>query len=82
MKSYTVFLIQLMVWSGYTVAEWLSRHDRWVFKALMFVLFLQMALYIGNSILKAKSKTAIVTVTSLGVYGGIHLILGSIMAHT
>ncbi|WP_409305268.1 hypothetical protein [Peribacillus sp. SCS-155] len=79
MKSYIVFLFQLMVWSGYTVAEWLSRHDRLIFKILMFCIFTYLAVYIGKAVLKSVRRTFFITVVSLTSYGVIQLILQSLI---
>ncbi len=68
MKRYIVFLMQWIVWSGYTLAEWLSRHDKWLFKAIMFILFFQLAILIARKILKTKLQTGAVTMLSLAAY--------------
>lgn len=75
MKGYAVFLIQWMVWSSYTLAEWLSKHDRVIYKALMFIVFLQIAVYISQSILRSPAKTGIITAVSLLSYGLLHFLL-------
>ncbi|MEK3800110.1 hypothetical protein MHI18_18095 [Peribacillus sp. FSL H8-0477] len=68
MKNYIVFLFQLMVWSGYTVAEWLSTHDKLLFKVLMFLVFTYLAVFIGKIILKSNKRTLLITCISLGSY--------------
>lgn len=75
MKSYVVFLLQWMVWSGYTLAEWLSKHDRILYKALIFFVFLQVAFYISHLILQSKMKTSVVTAVSLISYLLFHMTL-------
>ena len=69
-----------MVWSGYTLSGWLSGHDRFFFKAFMFLVFLQLAIYIGKVILHSNAKTSFVTILSLMSYIGIHLILHELLA--
>ena len=68
MKRYIVFMLQWIVWSGYTLAEWLSRHDKWLFKAIMFALFFQLAVLIAQKVLKTKLQTGAVTMLSLAAY--------------
>ncbi|WP_191992163.1 hypothetical protein [Peribacillus tepidiphilus] len=75
MKNYVVFLFQLMVWSGYTLAEWLSQHDRLLFKVIMFIVFLNVAVFIGKKVLNSNLKTFLVTLISLTTYSVIQLVL-------
>lgn len=79
LKNYIVFLFQLMVWSIYTLAEWLSVYDRLVFKWIMFLLFSYLAIYIGKAILKSTKQTFVVTTLSLVCYGALQLFLNIIM---
>ena len=57
-----------MVWSSYTLAEWLSVYDRLIFKCMMFLLFSYFAIYIGKVILKSTKQTLVVTTLSLICY--------------
>lgn len=75
MKSYAVFLLQWIIWSGYSLADWLSGQDRWVYKAVMFIVFLQLALYIGRLVLNSYVKTSLLTIMSLITYGIAHFLL-------
>ncbi len=79
LKSYLVILFQLMVWSSYTLAEWLSVYDRLVFKCMMFFLFSYLAIYIGKIILKSTKQTLMVTTVSLICYVALQLLLMTIM---
>jgi len=71
MKIYTVILIQLIIWSGFTFIEWLSKYDQLFFKVMMFFIFFYLALIIGNYIVKSIRKTFYITTLSLGLYGSI-----------
>ncbi|WP_080849206.1 hypothetical protein [Cytobacillus gottheilii] len=75
MKLYTAVIIQLIIWSGYTFIEWLSKYDQLVFKALMFFVFLYLAVIIGHYIIKSTRKTFVATMVSLSVYGSFHVIM-------
>jgi hypothetical protein len=75
MKGYTVMIIQLFIWSGFTFIEWLSKHDTLLYKSLMFAVFLYIGFIIGDSILKSARKTVVITFCSLLLYGSIHLSL-------
>ncbi|MGM9929879.1 MAG: hypothetical protein ACI35P_18225 [Bacillus sp. (in: firmicutes)] len=79
MKEYAVFLIQWIVWSGYTLSEWLSGSDRLLFNIVMFFFFLQIAVYIGKVLLRSNVKTGFVTSLSLLSYLGIHFILNEVL---
>ena len=67
-----------MVWSSYTLAEWLSVYDRLVFKCMMFFLFSYLAIYIGKIILKSTKQTLVVTIVSLICYAVLQLLLMTI----
>lgn len=78
MKVYTVFLLQLIIWSGYTFIEWLSQHDQLMYKIIMFFIFLYLAIIIGNSIMKSVKKTFFVTSLSLALYGSFYFTMSII----
>ena len=79
MKNYLVILFQLIVWSGYTLAEWLSANDRLVFKVCMFFIFSYLAVYIGKIFLKTNKQTLLITVISLGCYGALQVLLETLI---
>jgi hypothetical protein len=72
MKEYTVVLLQLIIWSGYTFIEWLSKHDHPLYNVIMFIVFFYLAVLIGNYIMKSAKKTILTTVLSLAIYGSFH----------
>jgi hypothetical protein len=72
MRTYIVILIQLMIWSGYTLIEWLSKHDQLVYKVIMFFVFFYLAYFIGSALIKQSRKAIFVTVFSLTIYGSFH----------
>jgi hypothetical protein len=78
MKVYVVVLIQLILWSGYTLLEWLSQHDQLLFNVLMFFIFFYLAIQIGNMIMQSAKKTIFVTTVSLSLYASVHLALNII----
>jgi len=75
LKVYTAILFQLIVWSGFSVIEWLSHHDLIFYKVLMFGVFFYLALIIGNYIIRSPRKTLLATIISLSIYGSFHLIM-------
>lgn len=75
MKNYIVVLIQLMIWSGYTLTEWLSKYDQIIYNILMFFVFVYIAVLSGNYILKSIRRTLLLTIFSLIIYGSIQVIL-------
>lgn len=72
MRYYVVVLVQLMIWSGYTFIEWLSRHDQILYNVLMFFVFVYIAVISGNYIVRSKKITFYLTLLSLSIYGFIH----------
>ncbi|MFB6465740.1 hypothetical protein ACE38V_02860 [Cytobacillus sp. Hz8] len=75
MKAYTVFLLQLIIWSGYHLIEWLSKRDHPLNNILMFLIFFYLAIMISNSILKSAKKTFYLTLLSLIIYCTFHITL-------
>ncbi|MBE6183652.1 hypothetical protein [Heyndrickxia ginsengihumi] len=75
MKYYVAFLFQLMVWSVFTLASWLSKGDRMVFKVITFIVFFYLAFLLAKSIIKSFRRTMIITVSSLSAYGVLQIVL-------
>jgi hypothetical protein len=73
MRSYTVILLQLIIWSGYSLIEWLSKHDQALYNILMFLVFFYLAIMIGNFIIRSAKKTFLLTMISLSLYSTFHL---------
>jgi len=78
MKIYVVILLQLIIWSGYTLLEWLSKHDQKIYNVLMFFIFFYLAIQIGNFIMKSAKKTIFITTLSLTLYASVHFTLSLI----
>jgi hypothetical protein len=72
MKSYIVIILQLIIWSGYTLIEWMSKHDQLVYKVIMFFVFFYLAFLLGRKITKSAPKALFVTSLSLTVYTSFH----------
>ena len=79
LKVYTVVLLQLIIWSGYTFIEWLSKHDHPIYNVIMFLVFFYLAIIIGNYIMKSAKKTFFITLTSLAIYGSFHFTMSVIV---
>ncbi len=75
---YAVMLLQFIIWSGYTLIEWLSKHDHPIYNGIMFLVFFYLAIIIGNHIMKSTRKTFFITVLSLAIYGSIHMTMSFI----
>ncbi|MBS8263292.1 hypothetical protein DYI25_02430 [Mesobacillus boroniphilus] len=78
MKVYAVLLLQLIIWSGYTLIEWLSKHDHPIYNGIMFLVFFYLAIIIGNIIMKSARKTFFITILSLAIYGSFHMTMSFI----
>ncbi|WML43556.1 hypothetical protein [Neobacillus sp. PS3-40] len=75
MRFYIVIMLQLMIWSGYTLIEWLSKHDQLVYKVMMFFVFFYLSFYIGNTITKSSRQAIFITALSLIIYSSFHYTL-------
>nr|WP_077211375.1 hypothetical protein [Bacillus dakarensis] len=78
MKIYMVVLYQMIIWSSYTLIEWLSKYDDPLYNILMFLVFFYIAVVSGNYMIKSIRKTFMISVFSLAAYGLIQLILNYI----
>ncbi|GAA0325066.1 hypothetical protein GCM10008967_14630 [Bacillus carboniphilus] len=72
MKSYVAVLLQMMVWSGYSLAEWLSSRDHWEYNVAMFVIFVFLAFRLAKYIVKSTKASFFITVGTLSIYYLIH----------
>ncbi|KIY21878.1 hypothetical protein UB32_11500 [Mesobacillus subterraneus] len=79
MKVYTVFLLQSLIWSGYTLTEWLSKHDHPIYNGMMFMVFFYLAIIIGNYIIKSTWKTFFLTMMSLSFYVAFHFTMSHLI---
>ncbi|MDP4162975.1 MAG: hypothetical protein Q8906_02730 [Bacillota bacterium] len=73
MKIYVVILLQFILWSGYTLTAWLSKHDQPIYNIAMFLIFLNLAFQLGNYITKSSRHTFFITAFSLTLYVSFHL---------
>nr|WP_246861149.1 hypothetical protein [Bacillus sp. REN3] len=75
MKVYAVVMLQLIIWSGYTFTEWLSKHDHPLYNVIMFIIFFYLAVILGNYIMSSARKTFLTTLLSLAIYASFHFTL-------
>ena len=78
MKKYVALILQLMIWSGFTLVEWLSGRDHILAKAILFSVFFYLAFLLARMIVKSNRTTIFITVASLSAYAGIHLLLNTL----
>jgi hypothetical protein len=74
-KEYIVIVIQLMIWSLYSLMMWLSQHDQPLYNGLMFMVFLYLGFVLGNKIVKSTKKTVLITFCSVFLHGAIQVSL-------
>jgi ABC-type iron transport system FetAB permease component len=80
LKYYCVLMLQLIIWSAYSLMEWLSKHDHPLYNVLMFLVFFYLSVVIGHWIIKSAKKTLLTTFFSLGVYSSFHMALAILQA--
>lgn len=68
MRLYTVVILQLIIWSGYTFVEWLSKYDKLSMKVIILLIFVYFAMVLGNHLLHSKMRTVLATSISISVY--------------
>nr|WP_066367751.1 hypothetical protein [Neobacillus fumarioli] len=71
MRAYIVMILQFIIWSGYTLIEWLSK-DQLIYKVFMFFIFFYLAFLIGNKLTNSSRKTLFITGLSLVIYTSLH----------
>ncbi|CAN7445746.1 hypothetical protein [Rossellomorea sp. LjRoot5] len=65
MKSYIAFLVQMILWSVFSIAEWISEKDHVEYKWIMFVLFFYLAFMVARKIVQSRKHTLFITSFSL-----------------
>ncbi|MEK4875303.1 hypothetical protein N1I87_11565 [Bacillus sp. FSL W8-0102] len=68
MAFYFVFLLQLIIWSGYMLATWLSEGDRARFQWLMFLVFLYLGILVAKKFIPSNKNVILVTISSLAAF--------------
>ncbi|MDM5328103.1 hypothetical protein [Neobacillus sp. CF12] len=75
MRIYVVMILQLIIWSTFTLIEWLSKHDQLLYKVFMFFVFFYLAFLLCNRVTQSTAKTLFITSLSLMIYTSIHYTL-------
>ncbi|GIN74439.1 hypothetical protein J14TS2_49140 [Bacillus sp. J14TS2] len=75
LKNYVAALIQIMIWSGFHVAQWLSGKDRFLAKVLLFLVFFYLAYLVARKIIGSKGATILTTIMSLCTYISLQFLL-------
>ncbi len=65
MKIYIAFLVQLMLWSVFYIAEWFSTKDHVEYKWIMFALFFYLSFLVAGKIVQSRKLTLFITSSSL-----------------
>ncbi|MBM7647279.1 hypothetical protein JOC78_000200 [Bacillus ectoiniformans] len=68
MNLYITFLLQMIFWSFFTLAGWLSRGDSTEFHWLLFGVFLYLNLLLAFKILQSKRNGVMITVAGATLY--------------
>ncbi|OLS41950.1 hypothetical protein [Bacillus sp. MRMR6] len=72
MRIYLTVILQFIIWSGFTLIEWLSNHDQLIYKVMMFFIFFYIAFIIANKLVQSIGKSFFITTSSLLIYTSIH----------
>ncbi|EDL62896.1 hypothetical protein BSG1_18020 [Bacillus sp. SG-1] len=79
MKNYIAFLLQLIVWSVFTIAQWLSNKDHIEYKWIMFIVFFYLGFIVAKKILQSSRLTLIVTIISLSTFFSLKIFFEQIL---
>ncbi|MED3655343.1 MULTISPECIES: hypothetical protein [Heyndrickxia] len=79
MKKYVAFLFQLMIWSCFTLAVWLSHRDHLLYKIIVFIVFFYLSFLLTKMIVKSNRSTIIITFSSLSIYLLLQVILKQVV---
>ncbi|GIN83860.1 hypothetical protein J6TS2_02460 [Heyndrickxia sporothermodurans] len=79
MKKYVAFLFQLIIWSGFTLAVWLSNRDHLIYRIIVFIVFFYLAFLLARLIVKSNRATILITISSLSIYFLLQIIFQQIL---
>ena len=79
MKSYIAFLVQMILWSVFSIAEWISEKDHLEYKWIMFVLFFYLAFVAAKKIVQSRKLTLFITSFSLTCFFAFKVVFENIM---
>ncbi|MBA2877817.1 hypothetical protein [Anoxybacillus ayderensis] len=65
---YIVFLLQMIIWSLFSFIEWRSAHDHFIFKALLFGIFIYIAFLLALRLHLTKKRACWTTLLTIAVY--------------
>ncbi|RAK23205.1 hypothetical protein B0I26_101159 [Anoxybacillus vitaminiphilus] len=68
MKEYVVFVTQSLIWSAFSLVEWLSARDRPFFKGMLLCVFLYIAFLLAQKMGLCTKKALFTTIMTLIVY--------------
>ncbi|WP_027408286.1 hypothetical protein [Anoxybacteroides tepidamans] len=68
MKEYIVFLLQMMIWSSFSLIEWLSGRDRPLFRGMLLCIFLYLAFLLARKIGLRTRKAIMTTLCTAVIY--------------
>lgn len=75
LKNYVAALIQIMIWGGFHLAQWLSGKDRFLPKVLLFLVFFYLAYLVAKKIIGSNRVTLLTTLMSLCTYASLQWML-------
>jgi hypothetical protein len=68
MKQYIVMLIHCLIWSGYTIVEWLADKDRLEAKIMLLLIFSYFAYLTAHSCGISKRKSFVTTICTMVLF--------------
>ncbi|MCJ7843278.1 hypothetical protein MUB24_20845 [Lederbergia sp. NSJ-179] len=75
LKNYVAALIQIMIWSAFHLAQWLSGKDHLIPKIIIFAVFFYLAYLVAKKIVGSNKATLFITFFSLCTYVSLQMTL-------
>ncbi|MGM0873498.1 MAG: hypothetical protein ACQEWV_01650 [Bacillota bacterium] len=60
-----VYCYHLLLWSGYSIVDWLSKKDSIIAKTILLIMFFYLAYLIAFTILKTRKRAILISFLTL-----------------
>ncbi len=68
MKKYTVIIIQVLIWSLYSIVEWVAKYDGFKSKIILLLIFSYFAFLAASKIGLSRKQSICTTILTLLVF--------------
>ncbi|MFC4320343.1 hypothetical protein [Litchfieldia salsa] len=68
MKNYTVVIIQFIIWSIYSIVEWISQSDGYKSKMILLIIFSYFAFLTATKFGLTRKRAVITTLATISIF--------------